>query len=851
MDRLPSIPDQFWSHDSEALLQSLGTSVNGLTQTEAQQRLGQFGPNRIHSHQKVSAIWMFISQFKSPITLILLLATAISAILRDWLDALIIFVIVLISALLSFVQEYTASNASEKMRSQIDTKSDVIRDNQPQKISTWQIVPGDIVILSAGSLIPGDGVILEAKEFFVDQAALTGESLPVEKKPGLVSANASLSERTNLAFMGTSVRSGSARILVIHTGKEAAFGQIASRLTLRPPETEFERGIRRLGYLLSEIMLIMVLVIFFLNVFFQKPALDSLLFSVALAVGLTPQLLPAIININLSKGSQAMARQGVIVRRLESIENFGSMDILCTDKTGTLTEGVVRLDAANDIHGQASEEVFRYAYLNAFFQTGLSNPLDEAILSGRDLETSGISKVDEIPYDFTRKRLSVVVQGDRITQLASYLLITKGAFENVLSVCTFVLDDQKLFPLHESNRAEIGQLFTQWSELGYRVLGVAVKEVGQQAAYLIPDEKEMTFVGFLLFFDPPKPGIQETISQLKQLGVRLKVITGDNHQVARHIARTIGIDETRILTGSVIDELHEDALWNQVERTDIFAEIDPNQKERILLALKKNKHVVGYIGDGINDAPSLHAADVGISVANAVDVAKEAADLVLLKQDLSVLQQGILLGRKTFANTLKYVFMATSANFGNMFSMAAASLFLPFLPMLPKQILLINFLTDLPEMAIASDHVDVEFLNQPRRWDISFIRHFMLIFGPLSSLFDLLTFGILLWLLRADQAMFHTGWYIESVLSAGAVVFAVRTRLPFLRSKPSRQMLVITFIIAIITLILPYTPLAAFLGFTPLPFTFLLSLFGIIALYFLSAELAKRWFYKRYAGKFQ
>jgi Mg2+-importing ATPase len=839
-----SLPNPYWSLPLETVLQSLNTSTDGLATQEAQRRLEQYGPNQLKTTKQATAIGMFLNQFKSPITLILLFATGVSAVLKDWTDALIILAIVLSSAALSFVQEYNANNASEKLRSQVASKSSVVRDKKIQTIPTWQVVPGDIAVLTAGSLVPADGVVLEAKDFFINQAALTGESLPVEKNPGLVSAGGGLAERTNMVFMGTNVRSGNARILVVQTGKGAVFGQLASRLALRPPETEFERGIRRLGYLLSEVMLIMVLAIFFFNVFFHKPVLDSLLFSVALAVGLTPQLLPAIININLSKGSQTMAKEGVIVRRLESIENFGSMDILCTDKTGTLTEGVVRLESATDPQGKASEDVSRYAYLNACFQTGLPNPLDEAILAGEKPEIGSFTKIDEIPYDFARKRLSVVVQETGADPMATVpLLITKGALENILSVCTDVADGQQIQPIDENRSAQIHQLYAQWSEQGYRVLGVAIKEVTQQSSYSSPDENNMTFVGFLLFFDPPKAAVKETLEQLKYLGVALKIITGDNKLVARHISEAIGLEVSGLLTGAELDNLRDEALWHTAEQTDIFAEIDPNQKERIILALKKNGHVVGYMGDGINDAPSLHAADVGISVANAMDVAKEAADLVLLKQDLSVLQQGILLGRKTFANTLKYVFMATSANFGNMFSVAVASLFLPFLPMLPKQILLINFLTDLPEMAIAGDNVDSVLVDCPRRWDIAFIRRFMLTFGSLSSIFDLLTFGVLLWVMHANQVLFHTGWFVESVLSAAIVVFSMRTRLPFVRSKPSQTMLGMTLLVAGITLVLPYTPLAGLLGFAPLPMTYLLSIFGIIALYFLSAELAKHWFY--------
>jgi Mg2+-importing ATPase len=592
-------------------------------------------------------------------------------------------------------------------------------------------------------------------------------------------------------------------------------------------------------------MFLLVLGIFFFNVLLHKPVLDSLLFSIALAVGLTPQLLPAIININLSKGSQEMAKHGVIVRRLESIENFGSMDILCTDKTGTLTQGVVQLDGALDVNGEPSELVSVYAYLNAQMQTGLPNPLDEAIVNKGAKGADGYVKVDEIPYDFIRKRLSVVVARDG----SSPSMITKGALENVLAVCSRVQigDEEKI--LDQGMQAKIQEKYEAWSAQGYRVLGLAAKSVsGQVHPFSKAGENDMVFAGFLLFFDPPKAGVEETIQVLARLGVRLKVITGDNHLVARHTGQAVGLGDAKVLTGAELDAMRDEALWHAVEETTIFAEVDPNEKERIILALKKRGHVVGYMGDGINDAPSLHSADVGISVANAVDVAKEAADLVLLKQDLDVLREGILQGRKTFANTQKYVFMATSANFGNMFSMAGASLFLPFLPMLPKQILLINFLTDLPEMTIASDRVDEVFVARPHRMDIKFIRRFMLIFGPLSSLFDFTTFAVLLWLMKANEQIFQTGWFIESILSAGVVVFAVRTRLPFMRSRPSRTMLGMTLLVMAITLILPYTPLAGLLGFTPLPLTYLLVIFGIVAAYFLSAELTKRWFYRKYGA---
>lgn len=832
----------FWSNPVDTVVQSLNSTVNGLGAQAAQEILRRNGPNVIQSREKVTPLGLFLNQFKSPIVLILLAATVISAFLQDWTDATIILFIVMGSALLSFFQEFNANTTAEKLKEQLSFQTIVLRNGKTVSIATEAIVPGDVVLLSAGSLIPADGLVLEANDFFVNQAVLTGETFPVEKIPGVVAQNAGLSERTNTVFMGTNVRSGSAKVLIVETGRNTAFGQIADRLTLRPPETEFERGIKQLGYLLTEVMFILVIGIFFFNVLFHKPVLDSLIFSIALAVGLTPQLLPAIININLSKGSQEMAKHGVIVRRLESIENFGSMDILCTDKTGTLTEGVVRLDGALDVNGEPSEHVKLLAYLNASMQTGLANPLDEAITRMGAEGAEEYSKVDELPYDFIRKRLTVVAKWAD----SSAVMITKGALENVLAVCSQAQIGEEEESLGSGMRATVQERFAQWSAQGFRVLGVASKPASaHKHPYSTADETDMVFRGFLLFFDPPKPGAQETIQALAGLGVRLKVITGDNQLVARHTGQVMGLDCAKVVTGAELDILRDEALWHAVEETTIFAEVDPNEKERIILALKKRGHVVGYMGDGINDAPSLHSADVGISVANAVDVAKEAADLVLLKQDLDVLREGIVQGRRTFANTLKYVFMATSANFGNMFSMAGASIFLPFLPMLPKQILLINFLTDLPEMTIASDNVDDVYVERPRRLDINFIRRFMLIFGTLSSVFDYATFALLMWVIKANQGAFHTGWFVESVFSAAVVVFAVRTRLPFTRSKPGRAMLIMTVAVLVTTLYLPYSPLAGVLGFVPLPLPLLLVIFGIAALYFISAEMTKRWFYKR------
>lgn len=833
----PSVP--YWGKSLEELFSELNTFGGGLSSEEAGRRLAQVGANTLKAKETSGAGRLFLEQFKSPIILILLVATGLSAALGDWTDSLIIILIVLGSIVLSFYQEYSASNAVEELRARVQIKVNALRDGQVQAIPAEEVVPGDVVLLSAGSLVPADGVVIEATDFFVNQAVLTGETFPIEKRPGHVAVEASLSERTNVVFMGTNVRSGTARALIVQTGSQTTFGQIAETLTLRPPETEFERGIRRFSYLLTELMLVLTIIVFSINVFFQKPVLDSLLFSVALAVGLTPQLLPAIINITLSHGSKALAQQGVIVRHLTSIEDFGSMDILCTDKTGTLTTGVVKLDEAVGVDGEPSDNVLRLAYLNARFQTGLENPLDEAILASHELDVGSLIKIGEIPYDFNRKRLSVVVQ-----EADTRTLVMKGALNNVLAVCSRARVGQSTRPLAEVATI-LQQRYADWSGQGFRVLGVASRPVGVQERYTQADEQDMIFEGFLLFFDPPKPDVQQTITGLSELGVQLKIITGDNMLVALHTAEAVGLRVTGVLTGAELNALSDEALWRAVEEASLFCEVDPNQKERIILALKKRGHVVGYMGDGINDAPALHAADVGVSVNTAVDVAKEAADFVLMEQSLSVLHRGIELGRSTFANTLKYVFITTSANFGNMFSMAGASLFMPFLPLLPKQILLINFLTDFPAMTIASDVVAPEQMAHPRRWDIHFIRDFMIVFGLISSFFDYLTFGVLLLVLHAGQGLFRSGWFVLSIITELLILLVMRTQKPFFRSRPSSALLTATLVVSGVTLLIPYSPLNTLLGLVPIPPPALLALLGIAALYITTSELAKRWFYDR------
>ena len=830
----------FWSTAAHELLQQLQTTAQGLTTDEARARLTRYGANLLKPKKKSDALTLLLAQFKSPIILILFFATGLSFFLRDPVDAFIILTIVLVSGLLGYWQERGAADAVEKLLAIVQIKTSVLRDKGAREISVEEIVPGDIVTLNAGDIIPGDCLVYESKDLFIDEATLTGETYPVEKSIGVLAAEAPLGQRTNALWMGTHVVSGSAAALVISTGKQTEFGKVSERLKLRPPETDFEHGIRQFGYFLMEVTLVLVLAIFAINVYLARPVLDSFLFSLALAVGLTPQLLPAIISINLAHGAKRMAQAKVIVKRLASIENFGSMNVICSDKTGTLTEGIVDLQSAVDVEGAPSDKVLLYAYLNAFYETGFTNPIDDAIRSHRKLDLAGYQKVDEIPYDFLRKRLSILVAHDD-----GHLMVTKGALANVLAVCcTAEIAEGKIVDI-ATVQAPIEQQLSEYSNKGCRTLGVAYKNLRAESRMNKVDETGMTFLGFLVLFDPPKANIVETIASLKHLGVALKIITGDNHQVAANVSRQMGLSNTTILTGAELRQLSDSALLKRAVDVDVFAEIEPNQKERIILALKKAGNVVGYMGDGINDASALHAADVGISVESAVDVAKEAADIVLLEKDLGVLVQGVREGRTTFANTLKYVFMATSANFGNMFSMAGVSLFLPFLPLLPKQILLTNLMTDFPEMTIATDRVDGEMVDHPRRWDVKAIRKFMITFGLVSSVFDYLTFGALLTILHATQDQFRTGWFLESVISASLIVLVIRSRKPFFRSRPGKYLLAATLLIVVMTLTLPFTPLGEAFGFRPLPISFLVVIGIIIMAYIVTAEVAKTIFYNK------
>ena len=842
----------FWSAPIETVLADLMARPDGLTQIEADRRRLRFGPNRSSDLKKVTPFGLLLNQFRSPLVILLLFAMMLSLFLGETTDGVIVLAIVLGSALLGFWQEYRAGNAVARLLAVIQTTVTTLRDGREVDLPHDALVPGDVIVLAAGAAVPADCRILRSTDLFVDESTLTGESYPTEKDAGNLPDDTPLAKRVNVLFQGSHVVSGTGRAVVVQTGMKTMFGEIAERLRLRPPETEFEHGLRQFGGLLIQITLLFVIAIFGINVYLHRPVVDSFLFALALAVGLTPELLPAIVSLTLARGAQQMATSRVIVRRLNSIEDFGSMNVLCCDKTGTLTEGVVRLHAALDADGNANDQVLLYAELNAAFESGFPNPIDEALRRLPCPDLAAYAKVDEVPYDFIRKRLSVVVE--RTTPAKDnyrHTMITKGALRNVLEVC---VDAKPLMDPGAAGTVPIAEVlaplqerFETYSEQGYRVLGVAVRDVTDDPIINKDDERQMTFIGFLLLEDPPKAGALDAIVELRQLGVALKIITGDNRLAAGRMGRQMGLERPTVLSGEELRGLSDTALLQRVGEVNIFAEIEPNQKERILAALRKAGNVVGYLGDGINDASALHTADVGISVESAVDVAKEAADIVLLARDLRVLAQGVRLGRQAFANTLKYVFITTSANFGNMVSMAGASVFLPFLPLLPKQILLNNFLSDVPSMTIATDSVDREQVDRPRRWDIRFIRNFMLVFGLVSSVFDYVTFGALLYWLRATEREFQTGWFVESLMTELFIVLVMRTRRPFFRSRPGTLLLATTLIVAGTTIFLPYTAPGALFGFVPLPPSFVLLLLGITGGYLGASELVKGWFFRRFA----
>jgi len=808
---------------------------SGLSSEQAAELLQKFGPNEPALKKKNSRASELLQLFLSPMVLILLLASGASAFLGQFIDAAIIVTVVLVGIGINFVQTYRSQQAAERLRDRVSPTATVRRDGDWEEVQRRNVVPGDIIRLSAGDMVPADSCLLESRDLYVQQAAMTGESSPAEKRVTGEELSSESPDNPGMVFLGTSVVSGSATAVVLKTGPQTLFGDIAKRLTIRPEESEFERGIRRFGEMILRAVFFLVLFILVVSIALQHNAFESLLFAVALAVGLTPEFLPMITSVTLARGAMRMAEKKVIVRQLAAIQNFGSIDILCSDKTGTITTGVMEVASAVDAFGEVSPRVLELARVNAHFESGIKSPLDAALEREKLTLPETYEKTDEIPFDFERRRVSIVVRHGR-----TGTLILKGAPEGVMAVATNCRAGGAVVPFDETARSRCTEVYAGLSAKGLRVLAVASRDTGDQTAFTPEDEREMTLDGFVAFTDPPVEGAAAVIQGLKRDGVQVKILTGDGDLVTRHVCEALDLDFGEVLSGDEIQNMSDAALDHAVENTHIFARVSPAQKTRIILALKHRNHVVGYMGDGINDAPSLRAADVGISVANAVDVARDAAEIILVEPGLEILHRGIMEGRRAFGNVNKYLLMGTSSNFGNMFSMAAASLFLPFLPMLPTQILLNNFLYDLAQVTIPSDNVDEEYIRKPQRWNIGMIRNFMLLIGPISSLFDFLTFFVMLRVFHASEALFHTGWFVESLATQTLVLFVIRTGKRPWTSRPSKPLTFTTLAIVITGLVLPFSPLAKLLGFVPLPsgyFTFLVLSTGT---YLALVETAKR-----------
>ncbi|HEU5085240.1 MAG TPA: magnesium-translocating P-type ATPase [Acidimicrobiales bacterium] len=828
---LPEV-GSFWAQDVDAVLRAVRSDRRGLAASEAADRLRRVGRNTVGRPREHRGARLLAAQFTSPIILILVAATVLSMALGDITDGVIILTIIVASGVLGFWQEHSAGRAVDALLDQVRVDVEALRDGREGAVPIDEVVPGDVVVLRAGDIVPADCRVVESHSLLVDESALTGESFPVEKVAAAARRDAPLAQRTSAVFSGTHAVSGTGTVVAVATGAATQFGALAAELESRDVTTRFERGITAFGLLLVRAMVVLVTAIFTINVVLNRPLVESLLFSLALAVGLTPQLLPAIVAVSLSSGARRMATEKVIVKRLDVIEDFGTMTVLCTDKTGTLTVGGARLDAAVDLAGEASEEVLRLARLNAGLQHGFSNPLDAAILAG-GAPVDDRLRLDEVPYDFERKRLSVLVARE------PPMLVTKGAYREVLAASTTAQLGDRLVPLDEA-RTQLDEQYAQRSVEGYRVLAVATRDLPGRATVTAGDERELTVRGLLAFADPPKAGAADAIEALAGLGVSVRMITGDNHLAARQIASAVGLAADQVLTGGDIDRLDDHELAETAGQVAVFAEVDPMHKERVVRALRASGATVGFLGDGINDSAALHAADVGISVDTAVDVAKQSAAIVLLDKSLDAVAEGVRLGRRTFANTMKYVRVTTSANFGNMLSMAAAAVFLPFLPLLPRQILLLNFMSDIPGTTIAADAVDREQLERPRAWDIGSIRRFMITFGLISSAFDLATFAVLRLGFHAGADLFRSGWFVESTATELAVMLVLRTRRPFWRSRPGHALLASSVAIAAVTVALPYSPLAGPLGLVGLPLRIVAVLTGLTVLYVGVNEAAKR-----------
>ena len=812
----------------EELYKKLETSENGLSEEEAKRRLEIYGFNEVKK-KRITFFQMLLLHIFNPIILLLLFASILSFFLGEKIDAMIILIIIGISLALDLIQEHKASKAAEMLKERVSVTATVIREGKRKEVKVRELVPGDIIVLSAGDIVPADCRVISAKDFFVDESSLTGESYPVEKD----------ASKNNFLMMGSSVMSGDAIAIVIATGAKTEYWKIVKGVE-KITETEFERSLRRFGYMILEVSFILIIFVFAVNAFFKRSIIESLLFSIALAVGLTPSLLPLILTLNLSSGAIRMSKKGTIVKKLSSIQNFGSMDVLCVDKTGTLTQNKITLVKYVDVNGKEDKNVLLYSYLNASYQTGMKNPLDEAIIEFRKLDISSFKKIDEIPFDYIRRRVSVVVENN-----GKRILITKGAFESIISICERAMIDGKEVEINETVREKIEKTYREISSEGFRVLGLAIKEVETKDLYTKEDEKEMTFFGLIAFYDPPKESAREAIKLVEQAGIEIKILTGDDEFVTRKVCEVLGFKiKGKIIHGEEIPKMTDEALERIVEKCNVFVRLTPVQKNRIVNALRK-RHVVGFLGDGVNDAPSIKQADIGISVENAVDVAKESADIILTTNDLKVLYDGVIEGRKTIENTSKYIKMNISSNFGNMLSVSIGSLFLPFLPMLPTQILLNNLLYDVSQLTLPLDNVDEKILKKPRKLNINLFRKFMLVFGPISSIFDILVFVLLLNIFKVYEHTFQTAWFIESLTTQTLVIFFIRTREPFFRSKPRKILAVNVFLIVLLAIFIPYSPLASLMKFERLDVFLLLLIFVIVSTYLTIVEIAKLVFYKK------
>jgi Mg2+-importing ATPase len=843
----------------EDALQSLNANERGLSPKEVEANRQEFGPNEVV--QKKGGFWMrTFHRFANPLVIQLLIIATVSFLVGDLRAALVVAGMLFISVALSIIQEERSGQAVEKLRAIVRTTANVLREGKESEIPLAEIVPGDLVVLDAGSLVPADVRLIATKDFFVSQSALTGESLPVEKSTAAIpSAGKTTLELSNACFQGSSVLSGTARGVAVNTGVRTYLGSITKKLSGRRLLTSFDRGIAGFTWLMIRIMVVMVLVVFLIIGLTKHNWVDALLFGLAVAVGLTPEMLPMIVTVNLAKGALAMSKNKVIVKHLNSIQNIGAIDILCTDKTGTLTQDRVVLEKHVDVSGKDSDTVLRYAYMNSYYQTGLRNLLDRAVLSRTEFEVERTCrKVDEIPFDFIRKRMSVVVDYEE-----NHVLICKGAVDDVFKVCRRYQLDDDVFPLIDAIKADVLEDYEALSADGYRVLAIAYREFPREKeVFATADENDLILLGYIAFFDPPKDSAAQAIDALKKAGVAVKILTGDNDLVTKKVCKDVGLDAEKVVTGGQIVGLSREELAELAEKIAVFARLSPSQKEQIIQSLQSRGHVVGFLGDGINDAPALKCADVGISVDTAVDVAKESADIVLLEKSLMVLDLGIIEGRKVFGNIVKYVRMGASSNFGNMFSVVGGSFFLPFLPMLPIQVLINNLLYDISQIGIPSDRVDAEFTSVPRKWNIGNIRRFMIFIGPISSIFDYATFLLMLFFFgcisfsnpatSADmkayyEALFHTGWFVESLFTQTLIVHIIRTRkIPFFQSMASPVLIFFTILIISIAAFLPYSPFASVLGFVPLPALFWVWLAGFLVLYCILTHLVKTWFFRKF-----